>query len=167
MIWSKSNRFSPLCLPIADRHYNRQKPGTPQFVPPGACVVLFSPGMVWVSLWQLPEYTDHAWPGAWINSCFRKECGGDASEYIRQAIAATRFEWPNVPALGMVSFLDPKEVKPRTIRGRDTWGHSYFKAGFKHVGYTGKGLWAFQILPADMPPPQPAIGMQLMLGGAA
>ena len=35
MIWEKSNRFDQRAREIADRHYNRQKPGTPQFVPPG------------------------------------------------------------------------------------------------------------------------------------
>ena len=35
MPWSVSHRADPAALRIADRHYNRQKPGTPQFVPPG------------------------------------------------------------------------------------------------------------------------------------
>ena len=29
MIWQKSNRADPRCLPLADRHYNRQKIGSP------------------------------------------------------------------------------------------------------------------------------------------
>lgn len=33
-IWTLSNRASVHGRQIADRHYNRQKPGTPQFVPP-------------------------------------------------------------------------------------------------------------------------------------
>ena len=40
MIWSLSNRADPFARDIADRHYNRQKIGSPQFVPPGRCVVL-------------------------------------------------------------------------------------------------------------------------------
>lgn len=39
MNWRLSHRFDPRALPIADSHYNRQKPGTPQFVPPGRCLV--------------------------------------------------------------------------------------------------------------------------------
>lgn len=42
MIWEKSNRFDRRAREIADRHYNRQKPGTPQFVPPGRCCVLYA-----------------------------------------------------------------------------------------------------------------------------
>ena len=33
MRWSKAHRADRDCLPIADRHYNRQKVGSPQFVP--------------------------------------------------------------------------------------------------------------------------------------
>lgn len=159
-LWQPSHRADPLALPIADRHYNRQKPGTPQFVPPGRCVVVRhmigdKAGAVWVTSWPLAEYVKHAWPGAWINSAFRKECDdAPASEFIRQAVAITRWHWPDVPTLGMVTFIDPKHVKPRVIRSRPTWGHSYFEyfeAGFRHVGYTKAGLWAFQLMPADMP----------------
>lgn len=167
MIWHLSHRFDKAALPMADRHYNRQKPGTPQFVPPGKCVVLKCDGGLWVSSWQLPQFVKHAWPGAWVNSLFRKECEGIASDFIRQAISSTRFYWPQIPDRGMISFIDPKEVKPRAIRGRHTWGHSYFEAGFKHVGYSGRGLWVFQILAADMPLPEPPIGAQFSMGGAA
>lgn len=160
MNWRLSHRADPECLPIADRHYNRQKPGTPQFVPPGRCVVLKQEGAVWVTSWPFAEYVKHAWAGAWVNSMFRKECEGDASEMIRQAVAATRAQWPKVPDLGMVTFIDPVEVRPRKIRGRSTWGHSYFEAGFVHVGYTKAGLWAMQLRPEDMPASVPAIGFQ-------
>lgn len=37
--WQPSHRFDPRGVRIADRHYNRQKPGTNQFVPPGRCLV--------------------------------------------------------------------------------------------------------------------------------
>jgi hypothetical protein len=165
--WSVSHRADPAALPIADRHYNRQKPGTPQFVPPGRCVVLLADSALWVTSWPFAEFTKHEWAGAWINSCFRKECEGEASEYIREAVAATRHIWPEIPALGMVTFIDPKEVKPRMVRGRPTWGYSYMRAGFKHIGYTKAGLWALQMEPRDMPEPCPATGTQLLLGATA
>lgn len=167
MIWNLSHRADQSALPIADRHYNRQKPGTPQFVPPGRCLVLLAASALWVTSWPFAEYTKHAWPGAWVNSCFRKECDGKASDYIRQAISATVWKWPDVPSLGMVTFIDPAEVAPRKIRNRSTWGHAYFEAGFKHVGYTKAGLWAFQMLPHEMPGAVPPIGAQLTLAGGA
>jgi hypothetical protein len=162
MIWRLSNRADKEALPIADRHYNRQKVGSPQFVPPGRCVVLIATGALWVTSWPFAEYVKHDWPGAWVNSCFRKECEGDASDFIRDAVSATRFFW-EPPAFGLITFIDPIHVEPRKIRNRSTWGHSYFKAGFKHIGYTKAGLWTFQMLPEDMPAVKAPIGAQMLM----
>src|SRR6185436_2095775 len=109
--WQLSHRADSASLPLADRHYNRQKVGSPQFVPPGRCVVLKQESALWVTSWPFPEYVKHAWPGAWINSLFRNESDDVASAMIREAVAATRAEWPEVPELGMVTFIDPKQVK--------------------------------------------------------
>lgn len=78
MMWAVSHRFDVRALPLADRHYNRRKVGSPQFVPPGRCVVLLTPAAdaLWVSSWPFAEYVRHAWPGAWVNSLFRREGGG-------------------------------------------------------------------------------------------
>lgn len=42
MIWETSWKADPRAREVADRHYNRQKPGTPQFVPPGRALVLYA-----------------------------------------------------------------------------------------------------------------------------
>lgn len=162
MMWRMSHRADPTAVHIADRHYNRQKPGTPQFVPPGRCLVLVAEqGAAWTTSWPFAEYVRHAWPGAWINSLFRKECDGLASEFITAAVAATRYEWPAAPALGMVTFIDPRKVAPIKRRGVDVWGYSYLCAGFRPVGATKGGLLAFQLLPADMPDAAPACNAQM------
>jgi hypothetical protein len=163
MIWKTSHRADRLAVRIADRHYNRQKPGTPQFVPPGRCVVLLAAQAVWVTSWPFAEYVKHDWPGAWINSCFRKECDGTASDYIRDAIAATRFMWPQVPPLGLVTFVDPTKTPGTVRRGERIHGYCYKRAGFSHVGFTKGGLWAWQLLPEQMPAAEPAHGTQLLL----
>lgn len=153
-MWRMSHRADPFAVALADRHYNRQKPGTPQFVPPGRCVVLTAEaGAVWTTSWPFAQYVKHSWAGAWVNSIFRKECDGLAHEFIRAAVAVTRSLWPNVPELGMVTFIDPRKVKPIMRRGIEVWGYSYLCAGFKPVGETKGWLLAFQLLPADMPAP--------------
>jgi len=144
--WKISNRADKRALKLADRHYNRQKPGTPQFVPPGRCVVLWQPGSVWVTSWPFAKYVKHAWAGAWINSLFRRESGELASELIRQAIGITRHIWPDVPELGIVTFVNASKVR----RKRDP-GRCYKRAGFTCVGITKGGLLAFQMLPQNMP----------------
>ena len=154
MKWLLSNRADQAARPIADRHYNRQKIGAPQFVPPGRCIVLLADNQqaLWVTSWPFAEYVQHAWAGAWMNTMFRKECTGVASEYIRAAVAATRSIW-SPPELGMVTFVNPKYVPPTAVRGQKIYGYSYQRAGFRHVGFTEKGLWAWQMLPSEMPEP--------------
>lgn len=158
-MWRKSHRFDPAALVLADRHYSRRKPGTPQFVPPGRCTVLLRPDAVWVTSWPFAEYVRHAWPGAWVNSMFRSEGSDLASSLILSAIAATRSAW-NPPELGIVTFVDPRKVPGTKTRKGTVYGYCYMKAGFEHVGFTKGGLWAWQMLPAKMPDPCPAIGMQ-------
>lgn len=82
---------------------------------------------------------------------FRNETAHVASEMILSAIAATRLLWPDVPPLGMITFVDPKHVPAVIRRGKPIHGYCYLKAGFKHVGFTKGGLWAWQMLPEQMP----------------
>lgn len=144
--WSMSNRADPRALPLADRHYNRQKIGSPQFVPPGRCVVLLSDGALWVTSWPFAQYVKHAWAGAWINSMFRRESGPVASQLISEALAITRGIWGDPPPLGCVTFIDRNKVKKK----RD-FGRCYLRAGFKVAGETKGGLLALQLLPGDFP----------------
>jgi hypothetical protein len=151
--WRRSFRADPLALPLADRHYTRQKPGSPQFVPPGRCLVLLTAceRALWVSSWPMAEYVKHAWAGAWMCTMFRNEGAGLSSELILSAVAATRAFWGEAPPLGMVTFVDPR----KTRRKRDP-GRCFRRAGFQPVGWTKSGCLALQLLPADMPAIAPA-----------
>ncbi len=150
--WELSHRADSRSVGIADRHYNRQTIGSPQFVPPGRCLVLRERHgkALWVTSYPFAEYVKHAWAGAWVNSLFRSEGAGLASDLIREAVAITRSIW-TPPELGIISFVDPDHVSPTIIRGKPLYGYCYLKAGWKHVGFTKGGLWAWQQLPAEMP----------------
>lgn len=152
---------------VADRHYNRQKIGSPQFVPPGRCLVLYAETAagraLWVTSWPFAEYVKHAWPGAWVCSAFRNEGLGVASTMIVDAIAATREYFGEPPALGMVTFINRDKVRPTIVRSKEVWGWTWLKAGFRPTGETKGGLLALQLLPVDMPAPRPAVGMQAEL----
>lgn len=154
-MWTMSHRADQAARVIADRHYNRQKVGSPQFVPPGRCLVLLCNSALWVTSWPFAQYVKHDWAGAWVNSCFRREpdCPYRASELIRAAVAATRARWPEVPELGMVTFVDESKVRHKRDAGR-----CYKKAGFRLVGKTRGGLLVWQMIPDDMPVAEPAIG---------
>lgn len=155
MIWRTSNRADRRARLIADRHYNRQKIGTPQFVPPGRCAVFYARTAtgqaVWVTSWPFADYVQHAWGGAWICSLFRNEGAGVASALIRDAVAVTRSVMGEPPELGMITFIDRNKVQPTKVHGKNEWGWTYKKAGFKHIGETQGGLLTFQLLPQDMP----------------
>lgn len=154
MNWHISYRVDPRARKIADRHYNRQKIGASQFVSPGRCVVLVTAkGALWVTSWPFAEYVKHQWAGAWICSCFRNESQVLSSLLIREAIAATRYIWPDVPELGMVTFVDQTQVRKK----RD-WGRCYRKAGFVPCGTTKGGLFALQLTADKMPEPEPPLG---------
>lgn len=156
MRWRRSHRFDSAALPLADRHYNRRKVGSPQFVPPGRCLVFLTDcgRALWVTSWPFAAYVRHAWPGAWVNSLFRNEGAGLSSELIVEAVAATRAAWPDVPALGMVTFVDARKVR----RKRDP-GRCYLRAGFVPAtpNRTAGGLYAFHLVPDRMPAPAPAL----------
>ncbi len=162
--WRLSHRADPVGCAIADRHYNRQKVGSPQFVPPGRCLVLIDDAApaLWVTSWPFAEYVKHDWAGAWVNSCFRNEGTERASDMIRSAIAATLSVW-SPPSLGMVTFVDPRAVPGTMVRGERVYGHCYSRAGFHHVGFTKGGLWAWQLPPERMPQPLQVTGMQMEL----
>jgi len=163
MRWSLSWRADPLVVPLADRHYNRHAPGADQFVPPGRCLVLRTPeaSAFWVTSWQ--AHVSHRWPGAWVCSAFRNEGADLSSALIIEAVACTRWRWPDVPALGMVTFVNARKVRPKRDPGR-----CFRRAGFEHVGFTKDvGLYVLQLLPDAMPDAEPPIGAPLVLGGVA
>lgn len=164
MLWRISNRADPVACAIADRHYNRQKIGSPQFVPPGRCMVLLSSdsGALWVTSWPYAEYVKHRWPGAWVNSCFRREGGARASDLIRDALACTRWFYGDPPALGLVTFIDRDKVRPR----RAGYGKCYLHAGFEPDGETEGGLLAFRIRPERMPEPQAPWASELFMNAS-
>lgn len=156
MIWQRSHRFDTRARLIADRHYNRQKPGSPQFMPPGSCRVLVANNSraVFGLSFPKPEFVKHAWAGAWVCSIFRNEDAGPlASDMIRDAMAVMQTEYA-LPSLGCITFVNPKKVPGILVRGERVKGFCFMKAGFRAIGETKGGLIAWQLAPSDMPAPR-------------
>ncbi len=151
--WLRSYRNDPRGRRLADRHYSRQTPGTPGFVPPGRCLVLVTEAAdaLWVTSWPFAEYVKHAWAGAWVCSIFRNESAAVASVLIRAAVAATVAHW-DPPPLGLITFVDAAKVKGTCP------GYCFRRAGFKRVGTTKGGLVALGLSRARMPEPWPHSG---------
>jgi hypothetical protein len=159
MNWYLSDRGNARAAQIADRHYNRQNIGSPQFVPPGRCLVLLTEqaDALWVTSWPFAEYVKHAWAGAWMCSCYRNESTHLSSELITEAVAATRWFYGNPPPLGFVTFVNTSKIKSVNP------GYCYKMAGWIHVGHTQGGLVALQLKPQDMTSAAPPNGAQLSL----
>jgi hypothetical protein len=151
MQWQIVTRADPRAREIADRHYNRQKVGSPQFVPPGRCLVLYiettTGKAFWVTSYPFAEYVRHAWAGAWICSAFRNEGAGLASNLIKEAVLLTVQKYGNPPPQGLVTFIDRQKVRPTMTHGLATWGYCYKQAGFVEVGETKGGLLALRLTP--------------------
>jgi hypothetical protein len=156
--WCLSHRADPAAKRVADRHYNRQTPDSPQFAPPGSCLVLLTAeaDAFWITSAPFAQFVKHAWAGAWVCSAFRSEGNAKASELIRAAVAATLAHYGPSPALGMITFVDRSKVRPTLVRGVPTWGWTYRKAGFAEAGETKGGLLALRLDPSDMPAPMAA-----------
>lgn len=145
---------------LADRHYNRQSIGHPQFTRPGNNIVLIVPSpdfqkaeALWVSQRPDPKAgLDRRLDGFiyWNNSHFRNESSIASSELIREAVAITMYFWGSlIPEDGFHTFVDPRYVKPTRRHGENFYGYCYFKADWTlHPQRTLNGLWRY-ILPPD------------------
>jgi hypothetical protein len=162
--WHLSHRADPRAKQLADRHYNRQNPDSPNFVPPGSCLVLLTENAdaLWVTLAPIAAYVRHKWAGAWTCTAFRREpeCPYLASDLIRDAVAATRWKYGEPPPQGFITFVDRGKTKSK----RDP-GYCYLMAGWKPAGRTQvQGLYALHLDPSDVEPVAP-IGAQERLMG--
>jgi hypothetical protein len=158
--WELSYRTDPLVKPLADRHYNRQNPKSPNFVPPGRCVVLRTAAhdAFWVTLAPYARYVKHQWAGAWTCTAFRNESSILSSSLITQAVAATLYLLKNPPEIGFITFVDPQQIKSRNP------GYCFKMAGWKLVGRSKmRGLPALHLAVKDFPDAEPPLNCQLHL----
>lgn len=140
--WHRIIHTDPRALEMADRHYSRKSPGTPEFIPAGHKIVLMhfaadgTPAALWASHRPAPD-AGLARPrfdglDVWDCSIFRVEQRTvPASELIAEAVAITRGLWTPTPADGFYTTINPRKVPPIKRRGQDMWGYCYVKAGWE------------------------------------
>jgi hypothetical protein len=140
--WTRIHHRDTRARQMADRHYSRRTPGAAEFIPAGHKVVLmhFLPDGTPAALWASHRAASSAnlarprFDGldVWDCSIFRIEHRTvEASTLIREAVAITRGVWPELPRDGFYTTIDPRHVAPIKRRGRDVWGYSYIKAGWR------------------------------------
>ena len=54
-MWRIVGKFDPVAAKLADGHYSRRKPGSPQFMPPGQTLILLSDDQMAVFGWWRPH----------------------------------------------------------------------------------------------------------------
>jgi hypothetical protein len=158
--WRVSYRADPLAAALADRHYSRRRIGARQFAPPGRALVLVTHNAdaLFVMSHQRPEFTRHAFPGAWVCSLFRNESHTLSSRLITDALAVTRFLFGPVPTAGVITFVDPRQVKQKRHPG-----FCFRRVGFREVGRTRRGLIVLRLTPPELPPAHPPAHLQRRL----
>lgn len=136
--WQQIDHTDPRALEMADRHYSRQAPGTPEFTPSGHKIVLMhfakdgTPAALWASHRPAPGKAVRAdGRDVWACTMFRVEQRTVlASDLITEAVAITRGLWEPLPLGGYYTTINPRKVAPIKRRGQDVWGYCYIKAGW-------------------------------------
>lgn len=156
--WKRIDHANPRAVAMADRHYSRQSPGTPEFTGPGHKIVLLSyatdgtPAALWASHRPDPASACERADGltAWDCSLFRVEIETvPAAVLIREAIAITKSIWAPIPTDGFITTINPKHVKPKWGGRYLVYGLCYYKAGWSFLRITQeRNLFMLQ-LPAD------------------
>lgn len=139
MIWRIVPKADKRAVSLADRHYTRQKPGTPQFTRPGRNLVMLTDDekAVWVT-WHGIRDDGHQ---AWECTMFRNEGPYLSSHLIVMAIAATRMVWGEPPPDGMITYV-----------GQHLRGGCFHAAGFSKMGQSKSGKLLLQLKPEKWPP---------------
>ena len=140
MTWTVTYKADTRAVALADRHYTRQTPGSPQFTRPGRNLVLLSPSAdaVWVT-WS--GIRDDGWD-AWECTIFRNEGPYLSSHLIVLALGITRHIWGDPPQDGFITYVGP-HLK----------GGCFHAAGFHKAGQSKSGKPLLQLARNRMPPP--------------
>jgi hypothetical protein len=137
--WQQIDHTDPRALDMADLHYSRQSPGTPEFTPSGNKIVLMhflpdgTPAALWASHRPAPGKATRAdGRDVWACTMFRVEHRTVvASALIQEAVAITCGLWSPLPTEGFYTTINPKKVTPIKRRGAPVWGYCYIKAGWE------------------------------------
>ena len=126
----QTGKFDPECAALADRHYSRQKVGSPQFAPPGETIILRNAQGSVLFVWnrQLQERADHQ-EGA---NCtiFRNESERRSSDII---LEAERFALARWGAIRGFTYVDKRAVRSPNP------GWCFIAAGWRRAGESASG----------------------------
>ena len=135
--WRRVTKFNPVAARLADAHYSRRKPGSPQFMPPGQTVILLTADETAVFGWWRPDPASgiRAMNGldGWTCTIFRNTGSALSSELIlaaEQALVATgRDCGPD----GLLTYVEDRKI--RSVNP----GYCFKVAGWRVAGRSADG----------------------------
>lgn len=134
MMWRISHKFDPRAASLADRHYSRRKPGSPQFMPPGQTLVLLADDAVFGWWRPHPRSGIRAMNGldGWTCTIFRNE-GPVLSSQLILAAEAILIAEHDVGPDGLLTYVfDAKVRSPNP-------GACFKAAGWRRIGRSADG----------------------------
>ena len=136
-LWQRTTKFDAHAAALADRHYNRRKVGSPQFMPPGETVVLITADALALFGWWRPHPSSglRALNGldGWTCSIFRNEGRYRSSDLILAAetelVAAEKSCGPD----GLLTYV--WRAKVLSVNP----GYCFKCAGYRRIGVSADG----------------------------
>lgn len=138
--WNKVTKFDPRTAALADRHYNRRKVGSNQFMPPGNTIILYHPDGAVFGWWRPdPKAGIKQMNGkeGWTCTIFRNE-----SEHLSSLMILKAEEWLKDQTCGpdgMLTYVWDSKIKSENP------GYCFKMAGWKPIGKSADGkktlLW--------------------------
>jgi len=130
--WEQVGKFDPRTAALADRHYNRRKVGSPQFMPPGQTLILLSHDEAAVFGWWRP-HPDSGIPAingldGWTCTIFRNESDVLSSRLILDAEQALYQTGRDIGPDGLLTYVWDSRI--RSVNPGSC---------FKHAGWSIRG----------------------------
>lgn len=136
MTWTVVTKFNRQAVALADGHYSRRRPGSPQFMPPGQTLVLLTTDATAVFGWWRPHPAAgiRAMNGldGWTCTIFRNTGAGLSSELILAAEAELLRRHECGPD-GLITYVwDSRVASPNP-------GYCFKCAGWRSAGRSADG----------------------------
>lgn len=143
--WRVVSKCAPRLLELADAHYTRQKPGTPQATRPGVNLpMLLNDGTAGFITWRpIPEVGRKDNLEAWECTLFRNTGPHLSSDLVRAAANKVFREWGWPPRDGFITAVGVAQTEGRRSR-QSLPGHCFRMAGwmeFQHPSADHSKIW--------------------------
>jgi hypothetical protein len=129
-----SGKFDKIGCALADGHYSRRTPGSPQFMPPGQTIVLVSRDKQALWGWWRPHPSSglKSMNGldGWTCSIFRNTGGVLSSELVLDAERMLAWSGVDCGPSGMITYVWCKRVQSPNP------GFCFQRAGWKKTGWS-------------------------------